>query len=312
MTNNTGRLFSERIMKRSMIFLGLFLLAAQAMALPKPTGLKADGFTLSWSAVDGAGIYRVAVWTKPSDGSAKHLVSAVWVKANTWVYGDQSVLIAKAGKLPSTKVPSLDPGTTYRLWVAAAAEDGSDKSEWAAIDLIAPKSLMDSPRQALPALSPTAAAPASMDQISATATVTPTPALTSATDQPASPSFTPTPRAAWDAKSNTTGADLELDVADEFKEKPDNSPKASPTAVQTPSLEAAGALLNAGKAEDAQDVYKKMLEGDATNADAWEGLGDAYDADKMKIEAKECYEKALAIDPKRERLQKWLDDNVRH
>jgi hypothetical protein len=298
----TGKTMKTKLSLILLAAFGMGFLPLQALALPKATGLAASETSFSWSAVDGAGLYRVAVW-KPaaSKGGKSTLMAAVWVKGTSWTYGDRTGVIAKAGKLASTKAPDPDlaPGVHYKLWVSAYSQDASDKSDWSYLEFTAPGGDAD-PRASN-------AAPA---RSLATATATPTPLVESSMSGApvGTATVTPTPGA---------GADLELDVADEFKETPEAmkstaTASASTLISGTASLDDARALLQAGKTDLAIASYKKVLDSDATNADAWEGLGDAYDSEKMKIEAKEAYEKALAIDSKRDRLKKWLDDNVRH
>ncbi len=250
----------------------------QAAPFPRPEGLAVLGDAgaplLRWQAVKGAGLYRVAVWAEPDAEGRRPLMVAAWVKGTSYSYGSKDV-VSKAGKLPSTPAAGLKPGN-YKAWVAAAGPEGEDKSEWASADL----KWMGAP------------APV--------------------------PSFTPTPDIAFVSTPTPPGAsggdaEVEVDLAADFKETPEPSeePSPQPTPMGTPSMERAQAALESGKAEDAVEIYLKLVEADATDAAAWEGLGDSYDARKMKAEAKEAYEKALALDRKRVKARQWIEENVR-
>jgi Flp pilus assembly protein TadD len=78
------------------------------------------------------------------------------------------------------------------------------------------------------------------------------------------------------------------------------------------TLGEAKGLVSAGRFEQAETAYRALLDKDPNNADAWEGLGDSYAGRKMKLEAKESYEKALSLDKTKMNLKDWIDKNVRH
>jgi hypothetical protein len=280
-----------------MRLLTLFLLISSPLfaALPKPAKVEAssEGPTpvFHWADTEGASVYRVAVFAAPDAEGKRPLMAAVWVKGLSWAYGSSKVL-AKAGKLPSTTPKPLEPGLEYKVMVSAADENGMNKSDWAAASFTA----------GLAAKAP-ARSPLSLSATASPST-TPTP-----TEIPAG-TATPTPQI--NAKGGTGPAELEVDLASEFKESPETGEAGLAPAAALPStLEGARQLLQKGNAEDAEAAYKALLDKDATSADAWEGLGDSFDARKMKVEAKEAYEKALALDKKRTRLAKWMDDNVK-
>ncbi len=109
-----------------------FASMAHADVLPKPEGLAVDttgGASISWDAVDGAAAYRVAVFDQADAEGKRPLLAAVWVSGTAWTYGKAGTL-PKFGKLPSTKPLPLPSGSTLRVMVAAAREEGADKSEW--------------------------------------------------------------------------------------------------------------------------------------------------------------------------------------
>jgi predicted Zn-dependent protease len=116
-----------------------------------------------------------------------------------------------------------------------------------------------------------------------------------------SPSPTASPRSltdtseVFDAEASSVSAEIEVDLAAEFKETPEAGEEGLAGAAATATLESARTLLQQGKAEEAEAAYRALLGQDDKNADFWEGLGDSYDARKMKVEAKEAYEKALDI-----------------
>ena len=271
--------------------------AARAVALAAPASVHVDTggaeVQVTWSAVEGAGGYGVAVFA-PVDAEGKRpLQAAIWVKAgrNSYLYGKDPVL-AKAGTLPSTKPLKLSAGVTYRVMVAAAKTDGSDKSPWAATDFTS---------------------------LGAQVSLTPTPSP--------SPSPSPTPGSVSD--------DAELVVElDEFKAKPEGAvldvgdhaegasmrsglveqaaPEASSTSASLPTdVPGARALLKAGQPNQSETALRAILAKDASNADAWEALGEALDARRLKVEALEAFEKALALDPKRGHLKEWIEKNTR-
>jgi hypothetical protein len=130
----------------------LFLLCLPGLAfaaLPQPTSLKIDGLNFSWSPVEGASLYRVAVWQ-----GKRALVSAAWIKTANWTYGDKDAVVPKAGKLASTLLPSLNPRTPYRLWIAAANAQGLEKSAWAVMEFTAPASSQASAAVVTPTATP--------------------------------------------------------------------------------------------------------------------------------------------------------------
>ncbi len=86
--------------------------------------------------------------------------------------------------------------------------------------------------------------------------------------------------------------------------------QASPVAGAYTLGEAKG-LNSVGRFEQAESAYRAILDKDPNNADAWEGLGDSYAGRKMKLEAKESYEKALSLDSTKNNLKEWIDKNVR-
>jgi hypothetical protein len=276
-------------------FLSAFLaagLAGRLAALPKPASVTVSTAgpapVIRWGAAEGASFYRVAVFGAPDDEGKRPLMAAVWIKGLSWTYGSKKVA-SKLGKLPSTPPKPLEPGGDYKVMVSAADGAGADKSDWASAEFSLPVAPLPAPaRQGLSEI-----------------TATPTPPEATAT---------PTPTLQADANGNSGPAELEVDLASEIKETPEAgetglSPAAATGAPAT--LEGARALLQAGKADQAAEIYKALLDKDASNADYWEGLGDSYDAQFMKVEAKEAYEKALAIDKTRLRLRKWLDENVK-
>ena len=282
---------------------GRSLLAA---ALDKPIGLAVDaaaGPRFSWNRVDQAGLYRVAVFDA-SDGEGKRLLlAAVWVSGTAWAYGDAPA-VTSAGHLPSTRPLPLPAGHKVRVMVAAARADGTDKSDWSGTDFSV----------------------AGAHSVSAP-TASPSPTVVAA--QPVSPS---------------SDAELDLGGADEFKASPDpavidvqDNTKAAVAAVTASDaaspvgagsaaaatgagaastagdpLASAKALLVAGKAEEAEAGFRGVLDQDAKDAEAWEGLGDSYAARSMKVEAASAYEKALQLNASNERLKQWMHKNVRY
>jgi len=284
---------------RRLTALCLLVAASHAFAaLPKPAKVDVSAMgptpVFRWDEVEGASLYRVAVFAAPDDEGKRELMGAVWVRGLSWPYGNSKV-VPKAGKLPSTRPKALEKGAQYKVMVSAANEAGLDKSDWASAEFTVAAG--------------SAPARSTLDTAeghAATPSMTPTPAAAYGTATP-----TPAPKA--DAKGSSGPAELEVDLAADFKETPEAGEGGlSKTAASAgpATLEGARALLQNGKAEDAEAAYRALLDKDAGNADYWEGLGDSFDARKMKVEAKEAYEKALAIDGKRERLKKWLDENV--
>jgi len=70
-------------------------------------------------------------------------------------------------------------------------------------------------------------------------------------------------------------------------------------------------LNAAGRFDQAETAFRAILEKEPENADAWEGLGDSFAGRRMKLEAKESYEKALSLNSGKTRLKDWIDQNVR-
>ena len=276
----------------------LLLLAALSVAglahadlLPKPDGLSVDeaaGPRFSWSPVDGAAVYRVAVFDAPDAEGKRPLLAAVWVKAAGYQYAKDTV-IPKAGKLGSTTPLPLPAGHKLRVMVAAAREQGADKSDWVGADFSV-KALV------LP-------------------TSTPAP----------SPTFTASPTPG----TGKPGADaeLELEGGEEFKSSPEpavidlheGGESVAVTASSAllggvkaePSLDAARGLVKAGKGDEAEAMFRVLTERDPKNADAWEGLGDVYEARQMRAEARDAYEEALKLDKSKTNLKAWIERNVR-
>lgn len=118
--------------------LALALAAPLAAALPRPEGLGAEpagaGARIRWQAVEGAGLYRVAVFDEPEADGKRPLLAAVWVRGTSWDYGAPAA-VERAGGLPSTRPLPLPRGRTLRVMVSAARADGTDRSEWAGEDL---------------------------------------------------------------------------------------------------------------------------------------------------------------------------------
>lgn len=270
--------------------LWMMLSATLVAGLPKPASIdvSAPGGTpvFRWDSVEGATLYRLAVFAAPDEEGKRPIMAAVWVKGLVWTYG-MGKFIPKAGKLPSIAPKPLQDGASYKVMVRAADEHGSNMSDWVSASFNA---------------GPGAPAPFTVVP-SATATPTPQPA------EQGTPTATPSPRV--DAQGSTSPAELQVDLAGEFKETPEAGEVGLSRTAAPATLEAARALLQQGKADEAEAVYRALLDKDASNADYWEGLGDSYDARSMKIEAKEAYEKTLAIDGKRARLVKWMDEYVK-
>jgi tetratricopeptide (TPR) repeat protein len=271
-------------------------MAAQAEVLPAPQGLRAEAaggrVSIQWEPVPGAELYRVAVFDAADAEGKRPLLAAVWVDQARWDYGGPAA-VARAGGLPSTRPQPLPQGRTLRVMVSAARADGADRSEWAGEDL-------------------------------RLAAAEPTPAP--------SPSATPEPAIVGEGEAD---AELELEGGDEFKSSPEpvelvvEEPSAgiaagaavgapasaapaaaaeAPTA--QPSASAAAAFLKAGQAEAAEAQYRALLAQDGADASAWEGLGDALLARRLKAEAHEAYSQALLLDGKRSHLREWIRKNA--
>jgi tetratricopeptide (TPR) repeat protein len=178
--------------------------------------------------------------------------------------------------------------------VRAADGGGAAPGPWASIDFtFAP-------------LEPSAPSPRAKEASSPTATPTPTPGAAEADAelelQGGSEDFKVSPEAqAIDIASASAGV----------------SPPAAAAAAQAPTptpvtAEGAAALLKAGRNDDAEAAYRALLDANPRNSDDWEGLGDSYRARMMKVEAADCYKKALKYDATKTRLKDWLDANVRN
>jgi predicted Zn-dependent protease len=274
--------------------------ALDGAAFPRPGAVKveAPGARISWIPVDGAQLYRVAVFDAPDAEGKRLLLAAVWVAGDHWSYGSGPV-VARAAKLNSTKALPLPAGHRLRVMVAAAGADGADKSEWTGADFEA------------------AVAPEAQPQLEAvTATASP------------SPTASPTPAGQPEAASGTADATLDIEGGDEFKTSPEpavidlqdqtRTAAVGATATATDAapapagtLASAQALLNARKDDDAEAAFKALLTQDPRNAAAWEGLGDSYADRSMKVEAADAYGKALAINADNKRLKAWMESNVR-
>lgn len=271
-----------------------FAAALQGAVLPKPEGLAVDtasGAQISWEAVEGAVAYRVAVFDAAEADGKRPLLAAVWVSGTAWTYGKAGTL-AKFGKLPSTKPMPLPAGRTLRVMVAAAREDGADKSEWSGEDF-------------------SLAAEAKSPQPTATPTLTPEPVVEGSKDEE---------------------AELELEGGEEFKRSPEpavieleeGAAAAAPAAAASVAGSVASAAApaaaqaapeaapasEAAAPSDNEAKYRDLLKKDSANPDHWEGLGDALLAKRMKAEAHEAYSQALMLDGSREHLREWIKKNV--
>lgn len=256
-----------------------FLLSVSGRAaavLPRPGGLSVSvsgTARVSWQPVEGAVLYRVAVFDAADADGKRPLLAAVWVEGTAWDYG-QGPVLPGAGRLPSTQPLPLPRGRTLRVMVAAARADGADKSEWTGEDFRLPA-------QAL--------APAS----------TPTP---TATPAPAEPQLVATPGGE---------AELELEGGDEFKSSPEPlviemEEEKGPGSAATPAT----AMAKSADPEVEEARLRGRLKTDPENADVWESLGDALLARRMKAEAHEAYTQALALDGSRKHLREWIRKNV--
>jgi tetratricopeptide (TPR) repeat protein len=262
--------------------------ALNAAPLAPPEGLRiVEGPTprFEWDAVEGAELYRVAVFDALDADGKRGLLAAVWVRGLAWDYARGEVL-PKAGKLASTKPAPLPHGRTLRVMVSSARAEGADKSEWAGADF----------------------------SVSA----------------PPHPSPTPTPTVAALAPAADPSGDAEIELVggEEFQRSPEpalidvqeaaeagNASAEGPLSivVETPqpaSLATARGLLKGGDADAAEIQFRELLKADKTNADHWEGLGDALLARRMKAEAYEAYSQALLLDGERKHLREWIKVNV--
>lgn len=260
---------------------------ARGAVLAKPEGLSATataaGVRIEWQPVEGATLYRVAVFDAPGADAKRPLLAAVWVRGEAWDYGKGPVL-ARVGRLPSTPEQALPLGHRLRVMVAAAREDGSDKSDWSGSDLVLDLLAKPTP---IPTQAPAAVEPSLVATIAI-----------------------------------TTGGDAELSLegGDEFKSSPepaeielDEESTPEPSATPTPlplSIESAAALLKAGQLDAAEAQYRGLIKAQGDSADLWEGLGDVMVARRMKAEALEAYSKALQLDHGRDRLKTWVKVNA--
>lgn len=301
-----------------------FGLAAHGLpgaALEKPDGLAVEagaGARVSWNGVEDAGLYRVAVFDAPDGEGKRLLLAAVWVSGTAWTYGDPPS-VASAGHLPSTRPLPLPAGHKVRVMVAAARADGSDKSDWSGTDFKLPGSAS----RPSPTPEPTAA-----------------PSPTEAAAQDLSPSGGAELDLGGSDEFKTSPDPTVIDVQDNTKTAEGMASDASPVAAAAGASATAGspaagsataaaamgasatastdpeaaakALLAAGKDEDAEAAFRALLDQDAKNAGAWEGLGDSYAARSMKVEAASAYEKALELNADNARLKDWMQKNVRY
>lgn len=253
-----------------------------AGALARPSALSVDpqSLRISWAAVPGAGLYRVAVFDAPDSSGKRLLLAAVWVAGEQWVYGGGPV-VPRAAHLASTRPLPLPAGHQLRVMVAAAGAEGADKSDWAGTDFIVPA-------VAAPRLSPTAVA-------SPSPSAQPSPVADATLEVDGGEEFKSSPDpAVIDLQDATPTADVAVAL--------------SPTGE---GLQAAQALLSSGQDDAAESAFRSLLAREPRNADAWEGLGDSYVGRSMKVEAADAYKKAVAIDGSKTRLKDWLTQNLR-
>jgi hypothetical protein len=268
-------------------------LAAAAAPLGRPTGLSVVNGPvprISWNPVPGAALYRLAIFESGGAAGQGPLAAAVWVQGTAWTYGVDPVL-PKIGGLPSTSPKALSVGRSMHVMVRAGDASGGRLGQWASVNF----TFKPAP--------PASATPSPLSVSSATAT--PTPAAQSRDGDAeleiqGGPEFKSTDAAGQDLTSAAVAATAPAQDG------------AAPAATPTASAAGAADLLKAGRYEDAEAAYKALLKDDASNADLWEALGDVYKAQSMKVEAADCYEKALKFGSKHQNLQDWLDQNVRH
>jgi hypothetical protein len=315
---------------KALIIAGVLIAGSlRAAALAVPQGLAADvnpgSLSLSWSPVEGAGLYRVAVFDAPEKDGKRPLLAAVWVKGHEYVYG-QTATVAKAGKFPSTKPLPLPAAHKLRVMVAAAKANGDDKGEWAGLDVESAGAVK-------------ASAPIATATPTVTSTTTPSAVSGTATTKDAelevqgSEEFKQTPDAAvleidesGDAEAGAAGlaagaAGAATGVASAAAGAAMDTSSAcavpAGTATVQSSVSAASTLGEAkglnvsGHFEQAETAFRSLLEKEPENADLWEGLGDSFAGRKMKLEAKESYEKALSLNKAKTHLKDWIDKNVR-
>ncbi|HTB34469.1 MAG TPA: tetratricopeptide repeat protein [bacterium] len=306
--------------------LGLAAAGLPAEALDKPAGLAVDAgaeIRFTWAKVDDAGLYRVAVFDAPDGEGKRLLLAAVWVSGTAWAYGE-APSVPSAGHLPSTRPLSLTAGHKIRVMVAAARADGTDKSDWSGVDFKVPGSAARSAAPATP--SPTASPSPAVDTAkdlspSSDAELelgggdefktSPDPAVIDVQDgAKADGAAGLSPSAGSDAAA-ATAATGSAGAAAALSGSASTAQDAAADAATDPEA-AAKALLAAGKYEDAEAAYRALLDQNAKNAAAWEGLGDSYAARSMKVEAASAYEKALQLNADNERLKDWMQKNVRY
>jgi hypothetical protein len=320
----------SKVLILSLPLAGLLPGIASAAGLATPANLAAEpgtgSLSVRWSPVQGAGLYRVAVFDAPEKDGKRPLLAAVWVKGTQYLYG-QTATVPKAGKFPSTKPLPLPASHRLRVMVSAALADGADKGEWAGVDVdsLAAKTELSSAGATLsptpvPMVSPTpGAAPKEAElEVQGTEEFKQSPDAAvleideTAPEAGAGESGAPGPgAAAMAAASSAAGAASAAPVAPATAGAASTEvAKQSPADGATPGSQAK-ALLNAGRFEQAETAYRAMLDKEPANADAWEGLGDSYAGRRMKLEAKESYEKALELNKGKTHLKSWLEKNVR-
>jgi tetratricopeptide (TPR) repeat protein len=291
--------------------------AVHAETLSKPLSLAVSATAEArfvWQAVDGAAVYRVAVFDAADAEGKRPLLAAIWVKGLHYDYA-KSATIAKIGKLPSTKPLPLPHGRQLRVMVAAARADGSDKSEWAGEDF---RLEAEARSAAAPTAVPTAAPTATAVAVSGSAAADDDAEIELEGGEEFKSSPEPAVLDVEDATGAAKGADVTVAAAgagapakDATDSGKDTSPSAASDAPKPElSLADAKALLKAGKAEEAEGAFRELLHKDGSNADLWEGLGDALVARRMKAEALEAYNQALLLDDSRKHLREWIRTNV--
>jgi hypothetical protein len=306
---------------RSLAAAGLLLAAqgAGAEALNKPDHVAVEPGAqprFLWAGVDEAGLYRVAVFDAPDAEGKRLLLAAVWVSGTAWTYG-AAPSVQSAAHLPSTRPLPLPAGHKVRVMVAAARADGTDKSDWSGADF-----KVAVPAGGEPALEPTASpsptavaaqgvSPSSDAELDLSGNdefkTSPDPAVIDVQDNTKNAAAADGSATAASAASPTAAAD----AADAASGASGTAP-ADSAADSTDPQAAAKAMLAAGKYEDAEAAFRALLDQNAKNAAAWEGLGDSYAGRSMKVEAASAYEKALQLNADNERLKDWMQKNVRY
>ena len=270
------------------------LLSAQ-LSKPSSASFTQNGSDIrfTWSAVEDAAVYRIAVFAPRDQSGEAPLVAAVWVNATSWTYGDRGV-VKKVGKLASTPLEKLKSGIEYRWMVSAADSNGENKSEWTG-GVFKLKS---------------AAAPVEAARIP---TVSPAP-VTSQEDDLETLDFSEEPETGETLAA--TASDMETDealpapvaahpVAVPLKDED------SAADVERRELDMAQSLMTHKKWSDAEENWRSLLRRNAANAQYWEGLGLALDGQGLKLEAREAFDRALAWDSDRPVSRAWLQENVR-